>query len=241
MQYNNLSKSRVVIITCMLKNIQIKWGGIMQFFLLDTFLKILEGIIGTLVLYFFKAYAHKLLDWFLSKNKKCSDKFYTSIACHKGVSLESIGAFSLLFLVFIALTFASLKVDSGLDYTDLISKAQISKAPEEIKLSKELLDKIDADQRIDRISFFKNHYLEYRIMQYFLVVFTIFIVIFIFIIIILATRRKEMIDEFLQKIDIIAPFISTNDVLVLKSKWARMKSREDYLAIFSEIDKHLKE
>jgi len=52
---------------------------------------------------------------------------------------------------------------------------------------------------------------------------------------------REANRKFNRQLDIISPYIKSKEILILKSKWARMESRIDYLEIIEEVNNFISE
>ena len=190
---------------------------------------------------FIKRKSKQLLDWVYARNTKFSNKFYSSISKNKSGSAEFITAFSILFLLSTALTITSIKLtDKYKIHEKIVAQIQNDKDFNYDKYTS-LYDLYEKQQNSEDKQFVIEHFWIYSFLRYFLLIFTLIFTSLGYFKIFRGYQIRETNKEFNRHLDIISPYLSSNEILLLKSNWARMKSREDYTKIATEINNYISE
>ena len=205
---------------------------------------ILSSIIGSVLILFsaklIERKAHQIINWISSKNKKYSDKFYNSIARNKNYNLEFLTAIMVLTIFLYGIT----NIVANYNDNYKIVKKIINDYPNLNQLNStkflEIKNTYEQEQKFERFKFVKRNFWIFKITKYFTIVFGI-ILIFGFLEAMFRSRLvKQCNRTFIRYLDIISPYVTPKEILVLRSNWATMTSREDYVRIREKIINHLK-
>jgi len=179
---------------------------------------------------FIKRKSQQFLDWVYSRSEKLSNKYYSSISKNRSSNVEFITAFSVLFLFYIVLAVTSIKVRDQIEiHKNIIEQIQNDEVFNYDKYI-HLFDLYEKQQHSEDKQYIIEHFWFFSFLKYFLYAFTIMFTLFGYFAIFRGFQIREANRKFNRQLDIISPYIKSKEILILKSKWARMESRIDYLA-----------
>ena len=86
--------------------------------------------------------------------------------------------------------------------------------------------------------FLRKYFWLFSFVKYFLRAFGIIMCSVLYILVLRDRQIKACTQSFFRHLDIISPYISSTEILMLRRNWALMKSKEDYERIRDAVNKH---